>query len=195
MNRETLDYLAKKLRKMDDNRRGRDSESRGSRRGRDYRSDYREGRDDYRRDMRDYEDSRDYHKGRYYGEYEDSRDYEDGRDYHDVPPRLSKSDAKRWKKMMENFDGTRGEHYSSEQTEEVAEKLGISFDEYSEMDFCLTVNMMYSDYGHVLKKYVSPDKELHVCAELAKAFLEDPDGPDPSEKLALYFHCIVSPDV
>jgi hypothetical protein len=97
--------------------------------------------------------------------------------------------------MMENFDGTRGEHYNAEQVRDVAEKLDIRFNEYSETDFCLTVNMMYSDYGRVLKKYVPPDKELHVCAELAKAFLEDPDGPEPSEKLALYFHCIVSSDV
>lgn len=26
--------------------------------------------------------------------------------------------------------------------------------------------------------------------ELAKAFLEDEDGPEPSEKLALYYYCI-----
>ena len=30
----------------------------------------------------------------------------------------------------------------------------------------------------------------HFNVELAKAFLEDDDGPEPSEKLALYYYCI-----
>lgn len=29
-----------------------------------------------------------------------------------------------------------------------------------------------------------------ITLELAKAFLEDEDGPEPSEKLALYYYCI-----
>ena len=145
------------------------------------------------------EDSGKYHRGRYYGEYEQGRHYEDD-DYdeyeerHARHPKLTRDDAKRWKRMMENFDGTHGEHYDREQTEQAAEKLGIRFDDFSEMEFCLAVNMMYSDYGHVLRKYIPSDKELHVCAELAQAFLEDPDGPGPSVKLALYFHCIVDGD-
>lgn len=183
MNKQMFNYLQRKFRGMDESQEHRhDRRGRGShegRRGRDY---------------DDYEDSREY-RGRYYGEYEgrDHVDYED--EYDETPIRLSKSDAKRWKKMMENFDGTHGEHYTYEQTHEAAEKLGIKFDDYNEMEFCLTLNMMYSDYGHVLKMYIPPDRELHVCAELAKAFLEDPDGPEASEKLALYFHCIVCPDL
>jgi hypothetical protein len=106
--------------------------------------------------------------------------------------RLSKSDMKHWKKMLENSDGSRGEHYGMEQITQIAQKMDIRFDEYSEKEFCMAVNMMYSDYAHVIKKYIPPERELHFCAELAKAFLEDQDGPEPSEKLALYYHCIVS---
>ena len=69
--------------------------------------------------------------------------------------------------------------------------LKCRFDEYSEREFCMAVNMMYSDYCKVAKRFVAPDKEIMFFAELAKAFLDDADGPEPSEKLALYFHCIV----
>jgi hypothetical protein len=78
------------------------------------------------------------------------------------------------------------------QINEIADKLRLSFKDFSEKEFCATVNMMYSDYGHILKRYAGSAEELlKACAEMAKAFLEDPDGPEPSEKLALYFHCIV----
>lgn len=123
-------------------------------------------------------------------EYEDHRDYEE-RDYHQYKHlRLTKSDIHRWKQMMHNVDGTHGEHYDMQQAMHAAEKLGIRFDAYDEKEFCLALNMMYSDYGHVIRKYCPPDKELMVCAEMAKAFFDDPDGPEPSEKLALYFYCI-----
>lgn len=192
MDRRIFDYLERKMRWSEDERdsrrgvkgtgRGRSRGGRG--RGRDYEDgDYRDSR--RRRDYRDYEDEdeRDY-------DYE--YDYEDG---HDKPLRLTKSDMRRWKAKMKNYDGTKGEKYDAEQIDQVARKMGIRFDEFSEKEFCLAVNMIYSDYGHVLKKFVSPDKELHLCAELAQAFLDDPDGPEPSEKLALYFHCIADADV
>ena len=149
--------------------------SRGSRgRGRDS--------EDYRRN-RNYEDEYEY-------EYEDSRDYaeEDFHNYKHI--KLTKSDINRWKQMMHNVDGSHGEHFDMQQIMHVAEKLGIRFDSYNEREFCLAVNMMYSDYCQVVRKYCPPDKELMVYAELAKAFFDDPDGPEPSEKLALYFHCI-----
>jgi hypothetical protein len=57
-------------------------------------------------------------------------------------------------------------------------------------ELCMTVNMLYSDYCEVNKPYVSPERECHYYVELAKAFLEDDDGPEPSEKLALYYYCI-----
>lgn len=180
------DYLE---RKMSDSARGRGGrrDSKDYREGyedgyEDSRRDYRSGRDSRKGDMRDYEDER-----LYRGEVEVT----DHRDYHNVPARLSKHDKRRWKQMLENFDGTKGPHYDMMQIMQAADKLGIKFDEYDEGEFCLTVNMMYADYGQVVKKHVGSDKELMCCAELAKAFLEDPDGPDPSEKLALYFHCVV----
>lgn len=198
MNKYLMDYLDRKTSgDYEDNRRGRDRrDSRDyedERRGRD-RRDNRDNRDN--RDMRDYEDerrgrdSRDYEDERRRRDYEDERDY-DERDYHRPRMRIRKSDMKHWKHNMENADGTRGEHYDMEQIMHAAEKVGVKFNDFSEKEFCLAVNMMYSDYCKVLKKHLPPEKELIVCAELAKAFLDDADGPEPSEKLALYYYCIV----
>ena len=108
---------------------------------------------------------------------------------------LSRQDMQRWKRMLKNFDGSTGEHYSLDQVISAASKQGVTFEEYDEKEFCITVNMMYADYGGVLKKYVPPERELHACIDMAKAFLDDVDGPPAAEKLALYFHCVVSAKV
>lgn len=190
MNKNLMDYLDRKTsgRDYDDERRGDRRDSRDNRDNRDMRDyeDNRRGRDD-----RDYEDSRDYEDNR----RGDSRDYEEARDSRDYARRprmkIRKYDMKQWKRNMENADGSHGEHYDMEQIMHVADKIGVKFNDFDEKEFCLTVNMMYSDYCKVIKKYMPPEKELVVCAELAKAFLDDADGPEPSEKLALYYYCIV----
>ena len=200
MNRQILDMLEKRMS--------------GDYRRRDYENDNRDRRDNNdMRDMRDNtrgRDNRDYNDGRnnfYYRDGQDNRDEgydgrssdyrrdgEDGRrgDRRDYGNhiRLTKSDMHKWKTSMENSDGTMGPHYDMSQIMQVADKLGIKFQDYDEKEFCIAVNMMYSDYCRTIKKYVSPEKELHMCAELAADFLEDADGPEPSEKLALYYHCI-----
>lgn len=177
--------------------RARDSgDSRDSRDSRDYEDErrgvkgtgpYGIGGSRYRgRDSRDYEDERD---------YEDSRrrfSYEDGGDYHNKSLKLTKSDINEWKRMLENSDGTRGAHYDMQQIMSVAEKHDVKFKDFTEAELCIATNMMYADYGNALKKFIEHDKMLECCMCLAKAFLDDVDGPEPSEKLALYYHCIVN---
>ena len=179
------------------------------------RMDGRRSRRDYERDRRDYEDGRDYEDER---DYEDSRDYEDGRrgvrgsgrgrgrgrsrrDYADERDygehgrsklRLTRKDMHEWKQMMENADGSRGAHYDMEKIMSVADRIGVKFEGYNEAEFCLVTNVMYSDYCKTLKKYVGTEKLLECCAELARDFLEDEDGPEPSDKVMLYYHCIVN---
>jgi hypothetical protein len=94
--------------------------------------------------------------------------------------------------MMENADGSRGAHYDMEKIMSVADKIGAKFEGYNEAEFCVVTNMMYSDYCKTLKKYVGAEKLLECCAELARDFLEDEDGPEPSDKVMLYYHCIVN---
>ena len=181
MDTKVVNYLISRSQREDERRgrRGRDYED--ERRDRDY--------EDERRD-RDYEDERRGRSGRFVRDRRDY-DYEDREDFGEEPLYLTKKDMHKWKKMLKNFDGSMGEHYSMDQIIAAANRQNITFDDYDEKEFCVAVNMMYADYGGVLKKYVSPEKELPACIDFAKAFLEDVDEPEPSEKLALYFHCIV----
>ena len=142
---------------------------------------------------RDYRDE-DYARG---GDYRGSDyDYMDrDRDYNSHQEmKLTKEDMHHWKQKMQNADGTKGEHFDMQQIMHVVEKLGIKMNNFDEKELCLAVNMMYSDYCKVIKKYVPAEKELMVYVELAKAFLDDADGPKPAEKLALYYYCIVDND-
>lgn len=166
--------------------RNRDNTSDGRRGvpGSGRRSD-RESDNDY---MRGYKDG--YDEAR--GDREDNRDRENRdmrRDGHHL--KLDKFDMMRWKKMLRNADGTMGPHFEMQDIESAIGKLSIRFDEYSEKEFCMTMNMLYSDLCEVERANVSPEKEVHHYAKLAKAWLEDDDGPSGSEKLALYFYCIV----
>ena len=174
MNRIVWDYLE---RKSGDGRRRR------NRRTGRYMSD--------RAMSRDYEDERDYED---YAEDRRMRhDYEE-RDYADARGEklsLSKSDMHEWKRKLRNADGSKGIHYDTQQIMQAAEKIGMRFREYDEKELCMVVNMLYSDYCEVTAKYIPHEKALMFYVELAKAFLEDEDAPEGSEKLALYYHCIV----
>ena len=96
--------------------------------------------------------------------------------------------------MLRNADGTAGEHFEMEQLVRAGENIGVKFRDYSEKEFCITANMLYSDYCEAVKGIVPQEKELLFFARLAKAWLEDEDAPDPKEKLALYYYCIVKDD-
>lgn len=108
--------------------------------------------------------------------------------------RLSNAELSHWEHMLRNADGTKGKHFDMHHVNEAASKMGIRFDSYSEKEFCMTMNMLYSDFCEVCRSHVSPEKEAHYYAKMAQAWLEDDDGPAPSEKLALYYYCIVADD-
>lgn len=164
------------------------------------RDERRSGRNMDRRDTRDFED--DFEDGMDYYDEMDSRrgvrgsgrsrmDRRDNADFHMQKMKLTKADLNHWKHNMQNTDGTQGAHYDMQQVMQAAEKLGVKFRDYDEREFCVAVNMIYSDYGHIIKRLVQDkDKELLVCADFAKAYFDDPDGPEPSEKLAIHYHCM-----
>lgn len=146
-----------------------------------------------------------YSRTRDYGYDDQVVDFENG--MHDYPRRgdyemdghhpsglmkLKKKDYHEWEKNLENADGTKGKHFEAEQIKRVAEQMGIDYEEYNEKDLCMTANMLYSDYCAVLKNLLTPDKELIGYVKLAQAWLEDEDASvQGSEKLALYYWCIV----
>lgn len=75
-------------------------------------------------------------------------------------------------KNMANEDGTKGAHWSLEQTNNVAKNNGVTFEHFNEFDWNYVMNMMYSDY------YKSGGNNTGFYAELAKAFLMDKDAPE-----------------
>lgn len=172
-----------------DNARGDMQNDRGDMRdrSRDYNAGYRDGYDQANYEIRgeyDREDGarrRSKTTGRYVRDRGES-------------VKLGNHDLMHWEKNLRNADGTRGKHFDMSQVIEVANKLGIRFDEYSEKEFCMVMNMLYSDFCEVCRAHVSPEKEAHYYAKMAQAWLEDDDGPMPSEKLALYYYCIVDED-
>lgn len=139
----------------------------------------------------DYNDYGDY--GEDYNDYGDYG-YNDYADYGEPAMYLSKKDISEWRQRLQNADGSKGAHFDTNKVMQIAEKMGIHFNNFSEKEFAITMNMLYSDYCEALKPVIPPDREDMVYAKMAKAFLEDDDAPEASEKLALYYHCIVCAD-
>lgn len=89
-----------------------------------------------------------------------------------------------WVAGMANEDGTTGSHWTMDQTKQVQAQKGINCDP---VYFWVAMNMMYSDYCAVAKKFGADNPDFY--AEMAKAFLEDKDAA--SGKLARYYYAIV----
>lgn len=106
-------------------------------------------------------------------------------------PKLTKAEKHKWEQMMRNTDGTHGPHYDMSQVMQMADKMGLRFHEYDEKDFALVMNMLYSDFGQVVKKYLPVEKETMFLADMAKAYFDDPDGPEPEDKLSRQYHCMM----
>lgn len=101
---------------------------------------------------------------------------------------FTREDAMRWAEHMQNADGTTGPHWTMDQTSAVADASGIPHD-IPRWAWGVAMNMMYSDYYDVARKFGVNVPEFY--AELARAFLMDKDGPGPEEKLCAYYRCIV----
>lgn len=93
---------------------------------------------------------------------------------------------------MYNAAGEKGCKYTLDQVKESARRVGITFsgtdEDYTESEMWAATNMMYYDYGHILKENgVTPDVNLFV--NMADSYLDDIDGPHG--KLADYFFFIM----
>jgi hypothetical protein len=99
---------------------------------------------------------------------------------------FTREDAEKWVSHMENEDGTVGEHWTMEQTGQVAAIAGAHYEPWI---WYAALNMMYSDYYAVAAKYGLDRPEFY--ADLAKAFLMDKDAGGPEAKMAGYYHGVV----
>lgn len=102
----------------------------------------------------------------------------------DLPGREETDKAKlgEWVDHMENADGTTGGHWSRHEAEVIQAKYGISC---GELEFYVSLNMMYSDYCAAIDKAGAATVELY--ARMAEAFLQDKDAqPDKLERYYRY---------
>lgn len=97
-------------------------------------------------------------------------------------PAMSRETAEKWTHGMKNADGSTGEHWTYEQTEQVRKRQGIHCDP---AEFYATMNMLWSDYGKVAEKFGVNSVEF--WAALSEAFLDDADAvPDKVEMYHRY---------
>ena len=92
-------------------------------------------------------------------------------------PPLTESQAKEYVEHMDNKDGSKGGHWSLEQTTEYM-KGHEEYKNLNALDFYVAMNMMYSDY---YKASYSTEN----YANMAKDFITDKDAP--SNKVVRYF--------
>lgn len=116
----------------------------------------------------------------------DHEDYHDSEKKHSVKLKdgMPKKEAEDWVDEMENADGTKGQHWSIEQSKSLKERLDLDLDP---VEFYVALNMMYSDYCEVAKKFGVDNAEFYAC--LANGFLKDKDAVH--DKLERYYEYIV----
>lgn len=73
---------------------------------------------------------------------------------------------------MENEDGTKGPHWTVEETTSVANQMGINLksEKHNKWDWYVAMNMIYSDYYKAVVAMTGSANTKHF-AELAKAWL------------------------
>lgn len=106
-------------------------------------------------------------------------------------PHLCDRYCKKMVEEMYNAAGEKGCKFTLDQVTDSARRLGITFsgtdEDYTEHELWTAANMMYYDYGQILKDAgVNPD--VSVCTNMADSYLDDIDGP--YGKLANYFFFI-----
>ena len=73
---------------------------------------------------------------------------------------------------MINEDGTKGSHFSLEQTNNIIRSNNIVLEKFNQYDFNYAMNMIYSDfYGTILN-------DTSSYLKMALKFLNDKDAPD-----------------
>lgn len=91
-------------------------------------------------------------------------------------PHFNEESALKAVSKMENEDGSRGEHWSLEETTSIANQYGINLksEKYNKYDWYVALNMVRSDYYRAVVTMTSSD-HIKYFVELAKAWLNDKD--------------------
>ena len=98
--------------------------------------------------------------------------------------KLDEETAHEWMENLHNEDGSKGPHWTKDQTTQVLKQKNLDCDP---LEFWVAINAMYSDYFNVAKKANVNNIDFYV--NMAKAFLDDKDATPG--KLAAYYEYIV----
>lgn len=103
-------------------------------------------------------------------------------------PHFNEEHARKAVSKMENEDGTRGPHWSVEETTALASQYGINLgSRFNRYDWFVALNMVYSDYYKVIISMTNSNSTKHFV-ELAKAWINDKDIDEGKMlKLALHY--------
>ena len=99
---------------------------------------------------------------------------------HSETTELTEDMAHEWMAGLVNEDGTKGAHWTMEQTTQVMKQKGIDCDP---LEFWVAMNAVYSDYCGVAKKMNVNNIDFY--SHMAKAFLFDKDSQP--NRLARYY--------
>lgn len=88
-------------------------------------------------------------------------------------PHFNEEHARKAVSKMENEDGSRGQHWSIEETTALANQHGIRLDDkFNKYDWYVALNMVYSDYYKVIIN-IANSNSSKFFVELAKAWICD----------------------
>ncbi len=102
----------------------------------------------------------------------------------DLDKALDMETTRHWMERLQNADGSRGPHWSMDQTKQLMAQKNVDCDP---LEFWAAMNMMFSDYAPVAKKHNASTVDFYV--EMAKAFLDDKDAK--GNKLGRYYWAVV----
>lgn len=90
-------------------------------------------------------------------------------------PHFNQEEARKAVSKMQNEDGSRGPHWSIEETTSYANQYGVNLNSrFNRYDWFVALNMIYSDYYKVIVNITNSNNTKHFV-EFAKAWLNDKD--------------------
>ena len=90
-------------------------------------------------------------------------------------PHFNEEYARKAVSKMQNEDGSRGPHWSLDETTQFANQYGVNLNtRFNRYDWYVALNMIYSDYYRVIMQMTNSNNIKHYV-EFAKAWLNDKD--------------------
>ena len=90
-------------------------------------------------------------------------------------PHFNAEHARKAVSKMQNEDGSKGAHWSLEETTSIANQYGINLNNrFNKYDWFVALNMIYSDYYKVIVNITNSNSIKHFV-EFTKAWLNDKD--------------------